>query len=139
MQDELPLVYRASLPFNSSAGRLPAPARALAPHRSGFLEVDAASPYIPQVQACRALLPESSRYSQSVSFDACRFRADVAVLLVLAQSSRLLPVRGVVLLSSVCNLSHSVSFFLVHLCLFLVASRLCLDSLQDAIWTFEYC
>ena len=145
MQDELPLVYRASLPLTNNSPAVaclacPHPARALAPPRSGFLEVvDAASPYIPQVQACRALLPESSRYSQSVSFDACRFRADVAVLLVLAQSSRLLPVRGVVLLSSVCNLSHSVSFFLVHLCLFLVASRLCLDSLQDAIWTFEYC
>ena len=64
-------------------------------------------------------LPESSRYSQSVSFDACRFRADVAVLLVLAQSSRLLPVRGVVLLSSVCNLSSlSLSFLSTPLSLF---------------------
>lgn len=48
---------------------------------------------------------------QSVSFDACRFRADVAVVLVLAQSSRLLPVRGVVLLLRFVHLSSlSLSF-----------------------------
>ena len=93
--------------------------------------MDAASPYIPQVQACRALLPESSRYSQSVSFDACRFRADVAVLLVLAQSSRLLPVRGVVLLLRFVNLSSLSLSLPVHLSSFFPSGvRLCLDSLQ---------
>lgn len=99
-----------------------------------------ASPYIPQVQACRALLPESSRYSQSVSFDACRFRADVAVtvgpgpILSFAACER-----GCLALRFVTFSSLSLPYLLsTSLSLFLVASRLCLDSLQDALWTFEY-
>jgi hypothetical protein len=68
---------------------------------------------------------------QSVSFDACRFRADVAVLLVLAQSSRLLPVRGVVLLLRFVNLSSLSLSLPVHLSSFFPSGvRLCLDSLQ---------
>ena len=88
-------------------------------------------------------LPESSRYSQSVSFDACRFRADVAVVLVLAKSSRLLPVseRGCLLLLRFVTFFRFVSYLPVHLSFFnsgVAALPGNLDSLQDALWTFEY-
>lgn len=146
MQDELPLVYRASLPSIhpwSLACFLPA-SRTCAGATPFWISGGGcsvpASPYIPQVQACRALLPESSRYShQSVSFDACRFRADVAVLLVLAQSSRLLPVRGVVLLLRFVNLSSLSLSLPVHLSsfFFLVACGSAWIPCKDALWTLE--
>lgn len=146
MQDELPLVYRASLPSIhpwSLACFMPASCTCAGATlfwiSGGGCSVQA-SPYIPQVQACRALLPESSRYSQSVSFDACRFRADVAVtvgpgpILSFAACER-----GCLALRFVTFFQFVSSLLTVHLSLlFLVASRLWLDSLQDALWTFEY-